>query len=330
MSAKGSSPALCALLAAAVSLATLATSAQARAQEGYRKSAEGHSFRVRFDPESRVRLGFGDALGLGGARDGAVAQAPEVTAGVAYRQLASSGEGKDRVVWQVDHRFVSGWIHPFRRAARPLPALDAAVYAVTALRHDELPSIVLPSSPPVSIAFPFDVGFEAQLGQVSIPERLPVAAAGGAQLPMVHVGVMRAAMILDPWRSGAVGRSFEIGIGARYDVDTYGAPSLRTPKVLHRVAPMTAASLRFRTQSEDGLLLVDCRGEVVPHWTSESVWKVAAGGSARVERIVFAVNDEPIAAMLEGGYRLSPGTRDAGLTHDVRVSLGLSFNLALK
>ena len=75
------------------------------------------------------------------------------------------------------------------------------------------------------------------------------------------------------------------------------------------------------------MLLVDCRGENVPRWTSESVWKVAAGGSAR---ILLALEDEPIAAMLEGGYRLSPGTRDVGLTHDVRVSLGLSFNLALK
>jgi hypothetical protein len=318
------------LLVVAASLSALSTSAHARAQEGYSTSPEGRSFRVRFDPESRARLGFGDALGLGGARDGAVAQAPEVTAGVAYRQMASSGEGKDRIVWQIDHRFVSGWIHPFRRPARPLPALDTAVYAVTALRHDEFPSIVVPSLPPIRIAFPFDVGFEAELARVNVPERLPVVAADGARLPVVHIGVMHAAMILDPWRSGVVGRSFEIGIGARYDIDAYGAPSLRTPKALHRVAPMTAASLRFRTQSEDGLLLVDCRGEIVPHWTSESVWKVAAGGSARLERILLALNDKPIAAVLEGGYRLSPGTRDVGLTHDVRVSLGLSFNLALK
>ena len=330
MSATGSIPGLRALLVAAAGLLLLSTSARTRAEEGYEVSPEGHSFRVRFDPESRIRLGFGDALGLGGARDGAPAQAPEVTAGVAYRQIESTGEGKDRIVWQIDHRFVSGWIHPLRRAGRSLPALDAALYAVTALRHDELPSIVLPSSPPVSIAFPFDVGFESELGRVNIPERLPVAAADGARLPVVRIGVMHAAMILDPWRSGVVGRSFEIGVGARYDIDTYGAPSLRTPRVLHRVAPMTAASLRFRTQSEDGLWLVDCRGEVVPHWTSESIWKVAAGGSARLERIVLAVNDEPIAAALEGGYRLSPGTREVGLTHEVRVSLGVSFNLELK
>lgn len=332
MSAPVTFPGLRALLAATASLLLLSSPGRARAQEGYSKSPEGHAFRVRFDPESRIRLGFGDALGLGGARDGAPAQAPEVTAGVAYRQIESSGEGHDRIVWQIDHRFVSGWIHPFRRAARPpsLPALDTTVYAVTALRHDELPRIVLPSSPPVSIAFPFDVGFESELGRVTIPERLPVAATDGARLPVVRVGVMRAAMILDPWRSGVVGRSFEIGVGARYDIDTFGAPSLRTPRVLHRIAPMTATSLRFRTQSEDGLWLIDCRGEAVPHWTSEATWKVTAGGSARLERIVLALNDEPIAAVLEGEYRLSPGTIDVGLTHEVRVSLGLSFNLALR
>jgi hypothetical protein len=49
-----------------------------------------------------------------------------------------------------------------------------------------------------------------------------------------------------------------------------------------------------------------------------------------VERIVAALNDEPIVAVLEGGYRLTPATRDVGLTHEVRVSLGLSFNLVLK
>jgi hypothetical protein len=330
VSVKGSFPGLRSLLVAAACLLTSLTTSPVGAQEGYQTSPEGRSFRVRFDPESRIRLGFGDALGLGGARDGAVAQAPEVTAGVAYRQIESAGVGKDRIVWQVDHRFVSGWIHPLRRASQRLPAFDATLYAVTALRHDELPSIVLPSSPPVSVPFPFDVGFEAQLGQVDVPERLPVAAADGARLPVVHIGVMHAAMILDPWRSGAVGRSFEIAFGARYDIDTYGAPSLQEPRVLHRIAPMTATSLRFRTQTDDGLLLVDCRGEAVPHWTSESIWKVAAAGSARLERIVLAVNDEPIAAVLEGGYRLSPGTRDVGLTHEVRVSLGLSFNLALK
>ena len=33
---------------------------------------------------------------------------------------------------------------------------------------------------------------------------------------------------------------------------------------------MTAGELRFRTQSDDGLFLIDCQGEVVPHWTSEA------------------------------------------------------------
>jgi hypothetical protein len=320
------------LLAATAALVTSLTSGYAVAQtpDEYQMSPEGHAFRVRFDPESRIRLGFSESLGLGGVKDGAFAQAPEVTAGVSYRQLESRGVGRDRITWQVDHRFVSGWIHPYRRASQPLRAFDATLYSVNALRHDEVPSIVLPSSPPMSIAFPFDVGFETQLGQVSVPERLPVSTADGARLPLLRIGVSHAAMILDPWRSGVVGRSFQIAIGARYDIDVHGAPSLQTPKMLHRVAPMTATSLRFRTQSDDGLWLVDCRAEVVPHWTSESIWKVAAAGSARIERIVLALNDEPITAMLEGGYRLTPGTRDVGLTHDVRVSLGFSFNLALK
>ncbi len=67
---------------------------------GSLRPREPDSPRLRGRARARRRAGRGpgaDARGDGG---------------VAYRQIESTGEGKDRIVWQIDHRFVSGWIHP--------------------------------------------------------------------------------------------------------------------------------------------------------------------------------------------------------------------------
>ncbi len=185
-------------------------------------------------------------------------------------------------------------------------------------------------SPPVSIPFPFDVGFELETGEVRVPAFLPSQHGPSAAVPMVHVGVIRGAFILDPWRSGVFGRSLEFGLGVRYDVDAYAEPTLSTPKVVHRVAPMTMGQIRFRYQTEDGLTVIDWRGEVVPHWTSELVWRTMAASTLYLERTLLAINDQPIAATIEGVYRYLPETGQIEELHDLRLSLGLRVALALK
>jgi hypothetical protein len=325
-------PLLCASLlaspAAAEPPAAAAPPAAVEAPDAaYQQSPEGHRFRVGFDPASRVSLGLAGAATRG--HTGAPAAAPEVTAGVSYRTFRASGLGRDRVSWQVDHRVLEGWVQPLARPAG-LPAFDAALYRVDLLRHDGSPSVVLPMSPPVGIPFPFDVGLATEVGRVTSPAFAPAARGAATPVPALHVGVVKAALLLDPWRSGVPGRSFEIGIGARYDLDLEGAPTLASPRVIHRVAPMTAGSLRFRIQSRDGLSLADVRGEVVPHWTSEGAWAFLAQSAVRLERVILAVNDQPIAAVLDGGYRRYPATRGAEGSSDFRVSLGLSLDLALR
>jgi hypothetical protein len=98
---------------------------------------------------------------------------------------------------------------------------------------------------------------------------------------------------------------------------------------VHRVAPGTAASLRMRFESLDGLWVLDARGEVVPHWTSEGRWAVGALGQTHVERTLIAINDEPIAAFFDAGWRLVPASLELAALHDLRVSLGVSFGLDL-
>lgn len=335
--------------------------AQAAAAEGveaagagddgdYRMSEHGRRFRVRFDPASRIWLGLGGAL-MGDARRPAM-RGPEIGVGLGYRGIAESGVGPGRVVWQVDHRLLAGWVAPAARPMVGVPALDGVVYGASALRHDESPRIVLPLSPPVSVPFPFDVGVEGEVGRVWIPASPPAGAGEGAPpVPVIRVGVLRASALLDPWRSGVTGRSLEIGVGVRYDIDAYaeaaaGRPgegagqgaaqgesevrALGEPRVVHRVAPMTAGSVRFRVQAEDGLTALDSRVDVIPHWTSEGVWRVMVLSAVHVERALIAINDQPVSAVLEGGYRLLPPALDAAELHDLRVGLGLSFAWQLR
>lgn len=315
-----------ALLAAAL---LVASPAWADPSEAYSRSPGGRRFRVGFDPVSRVTVGLAAAVERGPS--GAPKPVPEIDVGIGYRYQSCSGKGRERVAWQIDHRVVAGWVQPLARPAPKVPALDAALYGISALRHDESPRMVLPTSPPVGVPFPFDIGLEAEAGRVTIPLlAAPSRAPAGSATPRIHVGVLRASLLLDPWRSGAPGRSFEIGIGARYDVDLDGAPGSSTPRIIHRVAPMTAGSLRFRFQSADGLAVADLRGEVAPHWSSEGAWALSARTSVHLERALIAVNDQPIAAMLDGGYRYAPGTQRAEPLSDFRVSLGLSVNLQIK
>jgi hypothetical protein len=321
------------LLAAGRAGADDAAPAPGPASDAYATAEDGYRYRVRFDPGSHVWIGGGAAL-LRGAL-GPVA-APEVDEGLAYRSASASGEGPESVTLQIDHRVLAGYVVPRAGAGGGAPPLDVAVYAISMRRPDASPRIVLPTSPPVGIPFPFDVGFVSEVGRVTISDR--PASTRGDGLPAVRVGVVRADLVFDPWRSGKPGRSLELGLGARYDIDAYatawGAPSPGSVadllKIVHRVAPLTAGSLGLRLQTDDGLLALACHGEVVPHLTSEGGWKTMASGSAHVERTLAAVNDAPVAAVVEGGYRFVPATRDLDAVSDYRVSLGLAWSLPLR
>ncbi len=297
----------------------------------YVTSPEDRLYRVAFDPQSRVWLGVAGAMdrGVSGVpvAMGDTPKPPgprpafEVDAGLGWRNRSAQGEGKDRITWQVDHRVIAGWVQPMPRADGVVP-FDAALYGVSMLRHDATPSIVMPTSPPVGIPFPFDIGLDAEVGRVTT--------LAYPSLRALRFGVARGAITLDPWRSGMPGRSFEIGLGARYDLDAVPGAAPGVTAVVHRVAPMTAGSVRFRYQTADGITVVDCRGDVVPHYSSEGAWRLLALSSLHVERALIALADQPVAAVLEGGYRYDPKRTDAEAVSDFRVSLGLTMNLTLR
>lgn len=293
-----------------------------------RVSPEGHPYRVRFNPAGRIWLGLSGAVGSD-AEDDAQATT-EVNLGISYRSLSIAGKGEDQIIWQIDHRILAGWMWPLRRQVLGVPALDATLYSASFHRHDESPRMVLPFSPPISLPFPFDVGFETEVGRVFVPAYLPEALSDGSRVPMVGVGALRATLFLDPWRSGRPGQSLEIGVGARYDIDLIGSPTLETARILHRVAPLTAASLRFRYQTDDGLSVLDTRGDFIPNWTNEGRWEISALASAHLERTLIAVNDQPLAVVLDGAYRRTAATDETERIDDLRLTLGLTFNLQIQ
>ncbi len=315
-----------ALLAAAAccAIAPVLTPAQARADEpsaaepepgDYRVLPPGHLTRVRFDPASRVSFGVSAAFTHTEAGSGV---APELRGGIWYRTYSEQGKGRDRVSLEVEHRVAEGFVEA--RAGSPAPPMNAALYGVSLLRHDGSPSLVLPASPPVAVPFPFDVGFDAEVGRVEVPDARP----------LVRVGVVRAELVLDPWRAGRRGNGLALGVGARYDLEAHGAPALSTPRLVHRVAPMTAASVRLHLESGDGRSALALRGDVVPHYASDGGFRFMALSSAHAERTLLAVADQPVAAVLDGTYRLVPPTLRAPCENEVQVSLGLRVSLTLR
>lgn len=300
----------------------------------FRVSKEGRRFRVQFDPESRIRAGVASTVAR--TTNGKVSGSVEIHAGISFRRRRAWGEGPTRVEWQIDNRFLTGWVAPDVQPFGTLPALDATFYAVTAHRHDLAPRIVLPSSPPASIPFPFDVGFDSEFGRVTVTRVAPLGTRDALPIAFMRVGVARATAFIDPLRSNHPGRSIEIGLGVRYDIDLFGAQtgsgnsdSILPPRLVHRIAPGTAGSLRIRFESLDGLWAWDSRGEVVPHWSSERKWALGAFASTHLERTLIAINDEPIAAFFDAGWRLVPASLEMATLHDLRFSLGVTLGLDL-
>ncbi|MBK9258641.1 MAG: hypothetical protein IPM54_02270 [Polyangiaceae bacterium] len=319
--------------ACVMSVLTMASFAAADDRD-FRISKEGRRFRVQFDPESRIRVGVAGTLAR--TTETSIGASVELHAGIGFRRRRSWGEGPERIEWQIDNRFLTGWVAPTVQPFGNMPAFDAVLYALSAHRHDLAPRIVLPSSPPASIPFPFDVGLDSEFGRVTVTRVSPVGASDREPVAFMRVGVAHATAFIDPLRSNNPGRSIEIGVGVRYDIDLFGArtgtgapDSLAAPRVVHRIAPGTAGSLRLRFESLDGLWVMDARGEVVPHWTSEGKWAVGALGQTRIERTLIAINDEPIAAFFDAGWRLVPASLELAALHDVRVSLGVSLGLDL-
>ena len=275
---------------------------------------EVREFRVAFDPATDAEIGI--AASAAGTSDEEVGFAAELWFGAQYRGWLSTGEGESLVSWQIDNHFFEGWMR--MPSSDQVDELDFTVYRGEYLRHDELPHLTVPGSNPTRVPFPFDIGLETEAFRIWLEE----PAEDGAR--DLRLGVAQGALLLDPWRTGEPGRSLEFGLGAWYDVDLGLDDAWRIADTVHRVAPLTVLSARFRYQDDPGLTRFDVGAAFEPHMrvvTAE--WEIAASAFLAAERTLIALNDQPLNLRFDSGWQMRTDPRGEDVEHDLRAQLGL-------
>lgn len=293
---------------------------EARADD-YDTDEFGQRTRVRFQPSSELRLGW-----LGGMidRSGTRATASVVESGVSYRGESISGRVGNQIRWTLYNRVAWGTVNTTGKGSYEIPVLDATLYSGTYMRHADESYAMLPTNPPRRLYFPFDIGVDTQVGTIR-SARTP---SGNDSL---RIGVTRATILIDPVRASSSGRGIEIGVSARYDVDLNGGDSIQNAVKVHRLAPFTAPTLRWRWQLDSGLANAELFGTWFPHWSSEGHWSTnALETRARVERVVLAFNDEPISLVIDGSYQRFPSSNGTESWSEAKLLAGVRVGVQLK
>jgi len=285
----------------------------------------GRRLRVVFDPGSQARLGLelADEESEGQRR-----LVRRLTLGLGLRSLVAWEQDEESGYWQIDHRLLWGWLRAERRANQGGVAAQVVLYDGSFLRHDESPYLVLPGSPPRRVVFPFDLGFELRLGRLSWLPAGDATPDVPREQSLLRLGVVRPGLVLDPWRSGRAGNSLELSLQMRYEIDVV-APESDSRRVLHRVAPFSAGCLRWRLQDAAGRTGLDLRAELARDLGSDREWRWDARGALRLERVVLAVDDEPVALSLELGAEAPSPQAEEPRARETWLVLGLHFGWTL-
>lgn len=245
----------------------------------------GGRFAACFDPGNRLLLrvstdGFGAVLQL--------------------RHIIHFDDEPD-LVWKMEHTLLeTSYLGIWQR-------YGARVYGGRYLRHARDGHIIMPFSTARKLFFPFDVGAEADVGTLSQQVGDETAS----------LGIVRTAALIDIWRSETFSRHLAFGPVARWDVDLTNQTMIDV--VEHHVAPFSTAVADAYAESASGLTLAALRVEGGTVWASETGWAPQVNATARLERVVIALNDRPLS--LFGGVRYD-SERD-----EVRGEVGLGFAL---
>jgi hypothetical protein len=306
--------AIAALVAVAI---CLAGSRGAAASDSHALDERGRRFRVRFDPRNRILLGL--QSGMTGI-DRQLDAGTRLETGVFVSTSVQSAVEGERIRWILEHRFAAGTLDLTPEVPGGSSPLRLTAYRGTFLRHADAPYVFLPSNPPRRLYFPFDIGVEVEVGRA---ETSPRPSDGGAEV--LRLGLARASLLLDPWRPGTPGDALLMGVGVRYDLDIRGAPALADgADTVHRVAPFTDVSVRLRLQDDPGRTVLDIDAHAIPHWSSAGGWRLAVEGRLRAERVLVAINDQPLSAVLCAGTRWAPDE------HVYWVTAGLTVGFQLQ
>ncbi len=275
--------------------------ASARAEPGpcLRRDSDGRPFVTCFDPGNRLAF-TADTDGFGGE--------------LRLRHTVHSEDGD--IDWRLEH----GGLQVVADGDRA----RATLYAGRYLRHARDGHVVLPLWPTRKLWVPFDIGAEAEVGEVDV----------AYDADSLRLGAVRAALLFELTRASHHRRRVAIGAVARWELDLdRGERAVRA----HTVAPMSLALLDLYLESQDGLTAAGLRAEGGAAWTNADAatgqpgWRTSLRAELRVERVLLAVNDQPISVYALGRYQSPPpGAAAEPWVRDLSGVLGLrlAFSLA--
>lgn len=268
------------MLPIALALAAALTAAPADdAPECLAILEDGSTFPTCFDPGEGLEVGVGVGAGT----------SLELRVGILFRTARASRSRKG-TLWLTEHRLLQTRAQPID----PRREVTATLYEGTFRRHLREGFILVPSPRPIRLPFPFDVALQARLG--TLERRV-------FEGPGLKLEVGRAALMLDPVRSESGRFHAAVGPAMSYTVRTDGEAWV------HELSPFTSGVLDLGAESADGWWRARAQG--IAGWVTipGTGTFFRASGQLDVERLVFALNDQPIWLYLT----VRAAQRDAGL-----------------
>ena len=280
-------------LGLALALATTAAQPPAPEQPCLARDAHALSFPICFDPGDGLVVGLGTRMSQGH-------RALSLRAGLDLRTGRTSQS--KATPWYTNHRLVAVELWDGARRGFTLTAYDGLLR-----RHLEEGFILVPTSRPVRIPFPFDVSIALRAAHL---ERRPWEGPGWT----LETG--RVGLLVDPLRSSS-GRKW-LGLGP------VASHTLRhsAEGTTHELSPFSSLMFDLGLETEDGLWALRATG--LAGWSRDVEEKgltFRARGDASLERILVAVADQPIAVRLSGAYVHG----DAGLKRLDEWTLGVGL-----
>jgi hypothetical protein len=277
----------------ALGLALLLATLPPVAAECHMDDAAGEPFPVCFDPGDGLLLGSGVQ-----SRDGVVETSLRL--GLLVRSgRASRSKGTP---WFNAHRFVQteALLAPGRRG------VSLTLYEASLRRHLEEGFILIPTARPVRIPFPFDLTMALRAGHW---ERRFWEGPGWT----LETG--RAALLLDPVRSDTERAWLGLGPAASHVLR-------RTPDgLVQELTPFTSLMLDAGYETENGWWALRASGLAGWSYGLDGETRFRARAEASLERLLVALNDEPVWLRVSGAYVRG----DAGVARGTEWTAGVGL-----
>jgi hypothetical protein len=270
---------------------TVAAAVSPQVDECIMETDAGDRFPVCFDPGNALLLGTGLQVRGGVAL-------PTFQAGVLLRtERTSRSKG---LLWFNTHRILVTEATP--GTARR--GLTTTLYEGTFRRHLEEGFILIPTSRPLRVPFPFDVTLAVRAGHL---ERRVWEGPG------LTLETGRAALLLDPVRSASGRLWLGFGPSASHSLRRMPDGTLE-----QEISPFTSGVLETGYETVDGWWTV--RASALAGWINslKGDRRFRARADASIERILFALNDQPLWLQLHGSYAY----KDVGLARQTEWTAG--------